>query len=143
MQSATSLVTRLTGQPAAKQHQILTDLVRTEAATVLGHTTTDKLPPDRAFKDLGFDSLTAVDLRNRLNNTTGLRLPATLIFDYPKPRSLAEFLAELLLGKPAVSADDEGADHDRMDHIDTLDAESLINLVLGGGTGLDDATREN
>jgi acyl transferase domain-containing protein/acyl carrier protein len=142
-QSATSLVTRLTGQPAAKQRQILTDLVRTEAATVLGHTTTDKLPPDRPFKDLGFDSLTAVDLRNRLNTTTGLRLPATLVFDHPKPRLLAEFLAELLLGKPADSADDEGADHDRMDHIDTLDAESLINLVLGGGTGLDDATREN
>jgi len=139
--SGTGLVGRLTGQPAAKQLQILTDLVRTEAAAVLGHNTAGSLPSDRPFKDLGFDSLTAVDLRNRLNNATGLRLPATLVFDYPKPRLLAEHLAELLLGKPAEDGDD-GTDRVDLDHIDTLDAESLINLALHGAAGFDDAPRE-
>ncbi|MEY9893879.1 acyl transferase domain-containing protein/acyl carrier protein [Catenulispora sp. MAP5-51] len=148
--AGTSIVTRLTGQTTARQHQLLLDLVRTQAATVLGHTTTEHLPPDRPFKDLGFDSLTAVDLRNRLTTATGLRLPATLVFDYPKPRSLADHLAELLRGDEPAPASDvpEEADPDRWGHIDALDAESLINLALHGDTGtgtsagFDDARRE-
>ncbi|WP_207930655.1 type I polyketide synthase, partial [Streptomyces hainanensis] len=68
-----------------EQQRILTDLVRTHVATVLGHTTPDNITTDQAFKELGFDSLTAVELRNRLTTTTGQRLPATLIFDHPTP----------------------------------------------------------
>ncbi|WP_344296646.1 acyl carrier protein, partial [Streptomyces synnematoformans] len=66
--------------------------VRTHTATVLGHETPGAVPEAQAFRDLGFDSLMAVDLRNALARDTGLRLPATLVFDYPNPTALAGFL---------------------------------------------------
>ncbi|MFI1169831.1 SDR family NAD(P)-dependent oxidoreductase, partial [Streptomyces sp. NPDC020801] len=87
-----SLGQRLAGLPEAEREQTVLDLVRTEVAAVLGHADVQSLGADDSFKDIGFDSLTAVELRNRLNEAVGLRLPATLIFDYPSPLALARHL---------------------------------------------------
>ncbi|MGW2162280.1 SDR family NAD(P)-dependent oxidoreductase, partial [Nonomuraea sp. NPDC001699] len=95
------LVRRLARQEPADQIETMLELVRTHAAVVLGHGSGEEVQVRREFRELGFDSLTAVEFRNRLSTTTGLRLPATLVFDYPTPVVLAEFLLAELLGRHA------------------------------------------
>ncbi|HEX6352600.1 type I polyketide synthase [Actinophytocola sp.] len=95
---AESLVDRLVRLPAAERMTGLTDMLRGHVAAVLGHGSADLVDAERAFKDLGFDSMLAVELRNRLATVTGLRLPSTLVFDYPTIADLAEYLFQTLLG---------------------------------------------
>ncbi|WP_246150758.1 type I polyketide synthase [Streptomyces qinzhouensis] len=89
---------RLVGLGVGEARRVVLDVVRSHAATVLGHADSGGVGAGRAFRDLGFDSLTAVELRNRLNTATGVRLPATLVFDYPTPGELADFLLAQVLG---------------------------------------------
>ncbi|WP_449065602.1 SDR family NAD(P)-dependent oxidoreductase, partial [Planomonospora algeriensis] len=88
----------LRGMSTEEQERALLDLVRSQAALVLGHPTPDVIDATGAFKDAGFDSLTAIELRNRLNTATGLSLPSSLLFDYPSPAVLAGYLRAELLG---------------------------------------------
>ncbi|WP_039890258.1 type I polyketide synthase, partial [Mycobacterium xenopi] len=96
--SKSALLQRLEGLPEDEQHAILLDLVRSNIATVLGNTTPEAIDPDKAFQELGFDSLTAVEMRNRLKAATGLALSPTLIFDYPNSAALAGYFRQELLG---------------------------------------------
>ncbi|WP_229397814.1 type I polyketide synthase [Micromonospora okii] len=95
---------RIAGLDPQEARDQVDALVRGLVAQVLGHGGVDAVAPDRAFRELGFDSLTAVDLRNRVNAATGLRLPSTLVFDYPTPRALAEHVHAELAGGRAVAA---------------------------------------
>jgi rifamycin polyketide synthase module 7/8 len=98
------LVRKLAGLADAEQEALLLDLVRGLAAVVLGHTGSGAVRADTAFRDAGFDSLTSVELRNRLREQTGLKLPATLVFDYPTPLVLTRHLrAELGVSDDALS----------------------------------------
>ncbi|KRT48277.1 beta-ketoacyl synthase, partial [Mycobacterium tuberculosis] len=98
--SKSALAHRLHGLPEAEQHAVLLGLVRLHIATVLGNITPEAIDPDKAFQDLGFDSLTAVEMRNRLKSATGLSLSPTLIFDYPTPNRLASYIRTELAGLP-------------------------------------------
>jgi acyl carrier protein len=82
------------------------ELVRAEIAVVLGHGSPEAIAPERAFKELGFDSLGAVEFRNRLIAATGLQLPSTLVFDHPNPKAVAGYLRSRLDGRS------NGSDHD-------------------------------
>ncbi|MEV6802998.1 type I polyketide synthase [Micromonospora rifamycinica] len=101
------LAGQLAGLEPGTQYERVLDTVRSLAGRVLGHGPKSTIGPDQAFRDLGFDSLLAVELRNRLNAETGLRLPATLVFDHPTPAAVAAHLCgELGLGTGAETPEE-------------------------------------
>ncbi|MFI9605535.1 SDR family NAD(P)-dependent oxidoreductase, partial [Streptomyces sp. NPDC052043] len=141
-----ALAGRLARLPEAARAQALTDLVREQVADVLGHSGPAGVDPGRPFKESGFDSLTAVELRNRLDAATGLRLPATLVFDHPTPDAVAALLYERLAPsgpQPALARTDAPAAPDDEDAIAIIamscrypgsanDPEALWQLVANG-----------
>ncbi|WP_461003347.1 type I polyketide synthase, partial [Streptomonospora sediminis] len=105
-----SFADRIAGLPAAERGTALLELVLRNAAHVLGHTAPDTVQSERRFKDAGFDSLTSVELRNRLNAETGLRLSPAAVFDHPTPEALAAHIgAELGGTEPAEAAQQPAA----------------------------------
>ncbi|MFI0897914.1 SDR family NAD(P)-dependent oxidoreductase [Streptomyces sp. NPDC020983] len=124
------------GMTAGERRQALVVLVRKQSAAVLGHGSASALDVDRGFVEMGFDSLTAVELRNRLASATGLRLPATVIFDCPTPTDLARRLDDMLAPAGEAPADepeavpDTAADDDGL--VDDMDVDELIRAVNSG-----------
>ncbi|MFI5825575.1 type I polyketide synthase, partial [Streptomyces rishiriensis] len=94
----------LAGLSSQEAERALLDVVRRHAAAVLGHESPQAVRADSVFKDVGFDSLSAVELRNRLNTATGLRLAPTVVFDHPTPQALAEHLAEIRDGATSAAS---------------------------------------
>jgi acyl transferase domain-containing protein/acyl carrier protein len=119
-----SFAERLARLAPAERRTAMSDLVRTVVATVLGHADSGAVVDDQDFLDMGFDSLTTVDLRNQLNAATGLQLPATLVFDHPTPAELSDHLLAELGGDGAT--DDptkaEGADAEALAELDRFEA---------------------
>jgi 4-hydroxyphenylalkanoate synthase len=102
--STSTLAHRLNGLSSSEQHEFLVGTVCSEAATVLGRPALNDIDPDTAFQDFGLDSLTAVELRNRLKTATGLSLPPTLTFDYPTPTAVADYI-----GRQIAHSSDTGS----------------------------------
>ncbi|MFE3024883.1 type I polyketide synthase [Nocardia tengchongensis] len=121
--AAADLADQLAALPSSERSARLLQVIRTEVGVALGFTETNGITPQRALKDLGMDSIGAVSIRNRLAAVTGLRLPATLVFDHPTPAAIAEFVGSLLTTEePALSVD---AEVDRLEEmIATVDDAS-------------------
>jgi acyl transferase domain-containing protein/acyl carrier protein len=130
------LAERLTGLSTGDQRQMLTELVRGHAAAVLGYESAEDVLPQRAFKDLGFDSAGAVELRNRLTGAASVPLPSTMIFDYPNAAALAEYLRGELVGSAGAAGD--GSGDPVLDDLDRLAA--ALETVDGGADTRQDIT---
>nr|WP_052382922.1 SDR family NAD(P)-dependent oxidoreductase [Nocardia brasiliensis] len=105
-------------------------LVCVEVASVLRYPSGDAVDPQRAFSDLGFDSLGAVELRNRLSFETGLVIPTTVIFDHPSPAAIADYLHDAMFGSTGAPTEFAAEQSAAGAELDEMDAESLIRLAL-------------
>nr|WP_258563273.1 type I polyketide synthase [Streptomyces phytophilus] len=128
--SRSSLVDELAGRPADERSKLLTDLVLGHVSAVLGTANGSSIDAGRAFKEAGFDSLTSVELRNRLTEATGVRLPATLVFDHPTPAALVRLLEDELV------VPDGGAPLPVLAELDRLEQ------ALAGSAGADESVRQ-
>lgn len=136
--AAAGLSARLAGRSAEEAQAVLLEWVRDQVAIVLGHPSSAVVDADQAFTTLGFDSLTSVELCNRMSSQTGLRLPTTLVFSYPTPRELSEYLVGLL--RPAADTGPAGEAKEAEDaeirellrnvSIDSLRSAGVLELVL-------------
>jgi polyketide synthase 12 len=130
------LAGRLATLPAQEAQAAVLEWVREQVAVVLGHASGAGVDADQAFTQLGFDSLTAVELCNRLAASTGLRLPSTLVFSYPTPRELGDHLLGLLRPGAASAEDSEDAEDAQIREalrtvsIGSLRSAGLLELVL-------------
>lgn len=129
---AQGLAARLATLPADEAEAAVLDWVRDQVAVVLGHPSGAVVDVDQAFTQLGFDSLTSVELCNRLASATGLRLPSTLVFSYPTPRELAGHLSGLLRPEPDTSGADDADIQEALgaDELSDMDLEALVGLAL-------------
>ncbi|MCQ8827757.1 SDR family NAD(P)-dependent oxidoreductase [Streptomyces samsunensis] len=110
-----ALAGQLAALPETERERVLLDLVRAAVAAVLGHSGAEAIEAGRAFKDLGFDSLTAVELRNRLGAASGLKLPPSLIFDHPTPTAVAAYLRAGIVPDEAASGASVLEDLDKLE----------------------------
>ncbi|MEW2525011.1 type I polyketide synthase [Streptomyces sp. NPDC047071] len=134
-----SLADRLGRLAAPEQHELLLDLVRGHVAAVLGYDDPRTVGERRPFTDIGFDSLRALQLRNRLGGATGLRLTATLVFDYPTPLALGRHLRTLLVPdaddgpepapRPAADSERPGADEAVLAQLGSASREEVFDLI--------------
>ncbi|MFG2533596.1 phosphopantetheine-binding protein, partial [Streptomyces sp. NPDC048516] len=125
--AATEWTRRLTARTASEQLDTMVQLVRAHAAVVLGHSGSSALTDQLAFKQAGFDSLTAVELRNRLGAAVGLRLPATVVFDHPTPLALAAFL------RSELAPTQESVQRTLLTELERIEATVLADLAEGRG----------
>nr|WP_320068445.1 SDR family NAD(P)-dependent oxidoreductase [Micromonospora sp. RTGN7] len=150
---AAALRDTLAATAEADRDQVLSDLVRTHAAAVLGYASIRSVDAERGFVELGFDSLTAVEFRNRLNVATGLRLPSTLIYDRPTTSALVEYLRGALLAERSTSALTVLGELNKLEHVMRTVADTdadrvavgdrlreLVSLWTYTGSGAHDAT---
>ncbi|MEU8897603.1 type I polyketide synthase [Nocardia sp. NPDC048505] len=91
---SSKLVASLIGKSETEQERLILEIIRAHGAAVLGHDSPEAVGVDQPFMDLGFDSLSAVEFRNRLKSSTGAKLPTTVVFDYPTPAALAGYLRQ-------------------------------------------------
>ncbi|MGW6839415.1 type I polyketide synthase [Streptomyces sp. NPDC054958] len=138
--AGTPLAQRLAGLTGPQRTAALRDVVREHAAAVLGHDDAQAVDPARALKELGFDSLTAVELRNRLSTVTGLKLPATLVFDHPNAIELAASLAQRMGGDTAA----QGVPATTVVRVDQDDPIAIVSMACrypGGIASAEDLWR--
>jgi acyl transferase domain-containing protein/acyl carrier protein len=136
-----SLTQRLAGVGPAEREQVVLQFVRAQVAAILGHSSAAGIQPDRAFQQLGFDSLSAVELRNRLSQASGVRLPPTLVFDHPTSASVAQLLlSELDGGRREPAIDQELAKLEGLlASIDTADKQRVATRLRALLAGITDA----